>query len=439
MTIGSGISSLMEHRPSFIWDPINPTVSAGNIKFTVDDIDSVGSNEPFTVWDSSSGRFKTVYPDFNPKDVLGPVGDFSDGKVQQYWSSLWTDTNLGFSVSSPTTSGVLGQLSGTSPDILDGYYDIDVTYVDTDEAQDSVIELSQNRSGTYNRALQVLVKSVDGYQASGNVEIGFNESADTRVTDSSTWSRDLPGDRGWSAVMNVCPSGGNPIYITLKFKQNTGRWLVAAPMFYSIWSTMENIVRAPIPMVNGFVYERGQYQVFTTEGNLSIPKAGWLAMSMVLPDRSVSNGHLNYEGVSDYDFAAMFYWQNFPYRIRVIMSDTNDRLGVQLDNNGTSFSFLDLFDDWDDFQEIGLCATWGYSNGSEYASLYVNGNKLDSTFSTSDWFPDNLSPSQIYIGVNGNNSSAADCWISRVALGRQPLHRSKAREVSSLMKGFCRK
>ena len=436
---GTGLNSIIRsYKPSFHWDAYKPTRSIKDIDCTLEDIDIIGGNEPFSVWDPSNEYFKIVYPDTDTQYLLGSVGDFSDGKVQQYWSSYWTASKLGFAVTAPTSASVLDQLVGTPPDILDSTVSIDTTYVDTDgEAQDSVIELSQNRSGTYSRVLQVLVKSVDGNSPVGNVQIGFNAAAGTRTTSSSTWARELPSSKGWWAVMYLCPSGANPIYITMSFKKDTGRWLLTAPMFYSKWSSMENIVRAPIPRINTYVYERGQYQVYTGS-DLAIPVSGWLGMSLVLPDRSISNGHLDYSGAGQNSFAGLFSWESGTYRLRVIMSTTSDHLGVQLDNGGTSFSYLDLGDDWVDFEQIGLVATWGILNGTEYANLYVNGKKYDSTYGTSDWYPSNLAASQIFIGADGDGGGAADCWVSRVMIGRQPLNRAKARMLSGHLKSLAR-
>jgi hypothetical protein len=437
-TSGIGLSKFLEScRPSFVWDPYRPTHSYRGVDFTVEDIDVIG-NEPFTVWDSSNERFKFVYPSTQPNEVLGSIGDFSDGKVQSWWSSYWTSANLGFSVSNGTPAGYLGQLAGTAPDILDTILSMDVTYVDTDESNDSFIERSQNRSATYARVLQVLVKSVDSHSAVDNVEIGFNTSAGTGTTSSDTWSVALPGSRGWYAVMFLCPTGGSPIYVTMKFKVGTGRWLLAAPSFYSQWSTMENIVRAPMPKFDATYYNRGQYQVLTTNEEFAIPVSGWLAQSIILPDRSISNGHLDYSGAAAQSFAGMFSWLSGTYRIRTIMSSSSYHLGVQLDNGGTSFAYLDLGDDWVDFEKIGLVVTWGISNGSEFANLYVNGKKYDAVFGPSDWFPNNLAASTIYIGADGDGGAAADCWINKVALGRKPLHRSKARELSLYMRNSIR-
>ena len=271
--------------------------------------------------------------------------------------------------------------------------------------------------------------------------MGINATANTRVTDGATWSRKLPGSRGWWAIILSIPAGTGTQYLSLSFKSGTGRWYISAPMFFNAYSTFENIVHAPIPCYTGPThYSRGQWNCRTTINEFSLGPTGWLAMSIVMPDRSISNGHLDYAGAANYTYACLFTWMSFTYRIRVIMSDSSDHLAVQLDNDGTSFAFLDFGDDWNDFEKIGMVVTWGISNGINFASLYVNGKKLDSVVGASDWFPQDLGASIPYIGSEGDSdpSPAADCWIPRLALGKSPMHRSQARVLSLKMRDFAR-
>lgn len=441
---GTSLSSVLRNfNPSFIWDANRAGSSSGlgiagkSISWTITDMDSVTPPDNFSVWSEGKERFEVIDPTTYPDKILGPVGDFSDGVIRNYWSSSWLTSNLGFSVTSPTGSSMLGQVSGVPADIINGGSLPDVTYVDTDEVQDSVIERSNSRSSTYQRVFQILIKSEDGNDPNGNVEIGMNTTSGTRVTDASgTWFRQLPGSKGWYSALYIAGSGST-IYITMKFKLGTGRWFLSSPMFYNQFSTFENITRAPIPRYSSTT-ERGQYGLNTTNTDFAIPRSGWMAGSFVLPDRSVSNGHSDYAGASNYGFAGLMSWQSGTYRIRMIMSDSQDHIAVQLDNGGTSFAFLDFTSDWSDFEGFGFVVTWGYTNGSEYANLYVNGVKQDSVFGTSDWFPQNLSSSDIYIGSNGSGGAAADCWISRLIIGRNPMDRSTAKVLSYRMKELVR-
>jgi len=227
-------------------------------------------------------------------------------------------------------------------------------------------------------------------------------------------------------------TAGTTNYITMSFKQGTGKWFLSAPMFYNKYTGFGNIVRAPIPRYTS-TKERGQYSVNNTTNIYTIPVAGWLAGCVVLPDRSVSNGHLDYAGAGQYSFGGVMGWQAGTYRIRMIMSTTYDHLAIQMDNGGTSFAFLDFPSDWDDFEPFGFVVTWGIISGTEYASLYVNGEKVDSVYGTTDWFPEVSAPATFYIGKDGASGAAADAWVSRIMLGRKPMHRSEARMLSSKM------
>ena len=79
-----------------------------------------------------------------------------------------------------------------------------------------------------------------------------------------------------------------------------------------------------------------------------------------------------------------------------------------------------------------------YRNGNKYATLYINGEKLDSAYNPVDWYSDDLTTGTAYIGILGADGSPAEAWISRVAYGTNPLHRSYARTLSYEMKKLCR-
>ena len=447
---GVGINSVFSfYKPYFIWDPLNANVALGNgyqgggrVDMTLTDIDATSITEQFSVWDASQERYVVITVDGYASKVLGSVGDFSDGVVENRWTSSWSTSRLGFTIVAPTGSEMLVQDS-VPADIIIGGTMPNRTYVDTTEGTDTIIERSNVRSAAYRRVFQILVKNQnDAYlPTGGNVLMGINATANTRVTDGATWCRKLPGSRGWWAIMLSIPAGTGTQYLSLSFKSGTGRWYISAPMFYNIYSTFGNIVRAPIPCYAGPThYSRGKWNCKTTTNEFSLGISGWLAMSIVIPDRSVSNGHLNYVGVANYAYACLFTWASFLYRIRVIMSNSNNHLAVQFDNEGTSFVFLDFGDDWVDFEKIGMVVTWGISNGTNYASLYINGKKIDSVTGAADWFIEDLGSSFIYIGSEGDaeSSAAADCWIPRLAVGKQPMHRSQARVLSLKMRDFAR-
>lgn len=449
---GSNLYSLLrQYKPSFIWDPVRPDYALGaglqgssGVECTVQDIDAVGGNEPFCVWDSGNERFEVIYPATTPDKVLGSVGEFSDGKYTSYWYAQWDATNLGFSVTAPTTSGALGQVTGISPDIY--YYTSmpDVTYVDTDgEAQDSVIERSQSKSATWDRTFQIFVKSLDGNDPTGNVKLGFNGSANTRTVTDTVWCRQLPGSRGWWAIIGYCPSNVvTTNYITMSFAQDTGRWYLAAPNWYNTYSTFENIVRSPVPRIDANYYSRGQYSVYTTNLDFAIPTSGWLAMSIILPDKSVSQGHQHYDGTSEYNFAGVYSWASGDVTLRAYMSSTYNEIRFVLDyDDGITSDIifsLGIGTDWDEFEALGVVLSWGISNGSEFGYLYVNGQKTASVFNPALWISQDLSSSAIYIGSDGSGGSAADLWIPRFAIGRSPLHRTQARILSAKMRQYTR-
>jgi hypothetical protein len=450
MISGIGRALLTQLNPTFVWDPFRNRAAGkgiegnGNFKFDTIDADAITNTEAFSVWDAGNERFKVVTPAGNPEEVFGTAGYFSDGYVEQRWTATWNATNLAFAVVTPTPSGSLYQETGVTADIMVGTPMGDVTVIDTDvDANAAVIEKSCTNSTVTARIFQILVKSEDGTSPVGVVTVGANLTAGTRTSNAGTWCRKLPGTRGWWAVMLEAPMV-TPVYLSLNITAGTGRWFVACPMFYYQWSTFENIPRAPIPIDSGpTTYSRGLWYLKSTNAEISIKPSGWLAMSVVLPDPSVSRGHLDYAGAGSYKVAYLLNVDSEFQRIRVSMSESNDRLVVILcETTPTYYAYLDCASDWDGFAAMGIVVCWEINNGSRYASLYVNGRKLDSVANpATGWFPQGIAPAQLCIGTDsttGEGVTAADCYISKVAMGKNVLQRKDARVLSSYMKKIAR-
>jgi len=448
MISGIGRTVLTELKPTFVWDALRSRASGlgiegeGNFKFSLVDEDAITTTEAFTVWDSGNERFKVVTPDANPEEVLGSAGYFSDGYIENRWSATWDSANLGFAVTTPTPAGSIYQDTGVEADIVSGATLGDITVIDTevDLVNDAVVEKSNTGNITYVKVFQILVRSEEDTSPVGVVTLGINTTGGTRTTSASTWCRKLPGSRGWWAVMMIAPLA-TPVYITLKITKHTGRWFLACPMFYTKWGTSENITRAPIPVDTGpTTYSRGFWLLNSTNSEVTIKPTGWLAMSVVLPEPSVSNGHLNYAGVGTYKTAYLLNLDCDLYRLRVSMSETYDRLIVSMGTTaGVNFAFLDCTSSWTGYAAMGIVATWEINNGTLYATLYVNGTKLDSVINPVDWYPLALAPATLWIGSNtGGSSSSADCYISKIAMGRKSIERKNARVLSSHMKNIAR-
>ena len=441
-------------RPTFAWDALrsNRALIAGqtgtSIPITVDfpTTDDPDTN-PWCVWDPGDGRFRQVTKAGNPGEFIGAAGHFYDGYLRNYFPVAWADATLGFAVVTPTASGCLYQETGVSPDIVIGTTHGDVTVLDTDEdaTNDTIVERTVPKNGTYNRMLQVLVKSEDDLDPATYVKLGLNTTADTRTLSSSTWCRKLPGTRGWYAVMLGAGTGTGNYYASIGITKETGRWFVAAPIWYSRYSTFENVTRNVVPVDAGpTTYKDAQWFIATNtaQDGPNLTACGWLAMSVVLPDRSVSNGHLDYSGAANYKFLGLLNTEDGTNRLRVSMSDTNDHLVVSIGTiAGVNGAYLDCSDDWLDFGAMGIVATWFVRDATYYAALYVNGQKLDSvaTASPAAWFPQVATAwDKTYIGASGNDGTAAECWISRVAMGRSILHRARARALSAAMQQMAR-
>jgi hypothetical protein len=231
-----------------------------------------------------------------------------------------------------------------------------------------------------------------------------------------------------------------PVYISVKATKHTGRWFLACPMFYSKWTTSENITRSPIPVETGPTTDsRGFWRLTSTNSEVTIKTVGWLAMSIVLPDPSVSNGHLDYAGVGSYKIAYLLNLDCGTCRLRVAMSDTYDRLAATLSDGITTIAHLSFPADWNGYAAMGAVVTWEINNGNTYATLYVNGIKVDSTFNPVLWYSQGLPPATLWVGANtGGSSSSADCYISKIVMGRKYLHKRYARTLSAHMRTIAR-
>ena len=208
-------------------------------------------------------------------------------------------------------------------------------------------------------------------------------------------------------------------------------------MFFTSTTSIQRVSRVGLGVASGD--KRWEYAVRTTEAEMCLSPSGWLAMSIVLPDRSVSNGHVDNAAAADYGFSGLLNLDCDTWRLRVSMSDTNDHLVVTLgDTSGVNFAYLDCSDDWNDFDALGIVAIWYTSNGHKYASLWCNGYVMDSIADPATWYPESGPPGTMYIGISDETGLNADCFISHVAYGMDRMSRSTAQVLSRHMGKMAR-
>jgi hypothetical protein len=444
---GVGLQAILTScNPTFVWDAFRAGTclgkglgGTGTLLMTLTDNDSEAAN---TLWNWGDNRLVKMPASTSAalgiETVLGPCGEFYGGTITNYHT--WTSSKMGYiKISSTPTSSWAA--SGTDyPDILKNASGSDhckVTYADTsqDAVNNVIVERSTTRSASYSRDFSILIKSTTNESPVGNIELGWNVSSFTEITSTPRF-RKLPNSN-WYIASIIVPAHATDTagYSSIMFKANTGIWHTACPTFTNKYAEFEYITR----FGKATTGTRGKWDVHTTNAELKLKSCGWLAMSVVLPDRSVSNGHLDYAGAANYKLLGMFNLDCGTYRLRVSMSDTYDHLVVNMGTtSAVNFAYLDGLSDWDDFAAMGIVVCWEINNGNKYATLYINGEKLDSVYNPVDWYPDDLTTGTAYIGILGADSTPAEAWISRVAYGTNPLHRSYARTLSYEMKKLCR-
>jgi hypothetical protein len=241
----------------------------------------------------------------------------------------------------------------------------------------------------------------------------------------------------WYAVsFIVANNAATAGYISLKFIANTGRWQACSPLYFNIYTEHEYITR----IQGGTTFDRGKWDVHTTNAEVQLRRQGWVAMSVILPDQGITNGHLDYAGAANYDFAGMLNLDCGTDRLRISMSDTNDYITATLGTtSGTSYAYLDSgTTTWEDFAPLGIVVTWEVTNGNKYATLYINGQKCDSVANpVAGWPADNLAPGTLYLGISGANGTPAEMSIPRVAYGNTFMHRSYASTLSIQMRDWA--
>lgn len=443
---GVGIQSLYSKaNPVFHWDAVRAgrslgkdAAGAGNVAVTLTAQDAQAAN---TLWVWGDNRLVKMPSDtstaLGKETVLGPCGEFYGGAVTNYIT--WTSAKMGYAVVTPTGASSWLASGSDYPDILSGATGSDhclLAYADTtvDLVNDVVVEKSSARSATYLRDFSVLIKSTTGVDPTGNVTLGWNATSGTRTT-STPRLRKLPNSDWYVASILVASNASTTGYSSMKFKANTGVWHTACPTFTNKYTEFEYITRFGKATTGA----RDKWELKTTNAEFVLRKEGWLAMSIVLPDRSVSNGHTDYAGSSNYKFCGMFNLDCGSYRLRVSMSDTYDHLVVNMGTTaGVNFAFLDGYSDWNDFAPMGVVVSWEVSNGNTYATLYINGVKMESVANPADWYPDDLAAGTIYVGTTTDDGTPAEAWISRVVYGTGHLHRSSARMLSKQMQKLCR-
>ena len=447
--VGVGAQVILNLKPRLYWEAIRaqhavgPAKAGGAIQTEVYETTSQASTAKWLTWnDSKQLTFMTDGIDTaaGKEKCLGSVGAFYASNTNYHGS--YTTSKYNYAVVSPTSASQLTE-SGSEfpsiardPDIATSRYAI---YLDTslDAVNDCVVERSQSRSATYARTFQLFVRSGDQTDPTGIIELGFNETAGTRTTE-AVHVRQISDD-GWYAVSIIVPSSGGGAtagYVSIKAVADTGSWEIAFPMFYGNYSSTERIVRAGMSNTSA---TREKYAVRTVSEEVCLSPSGWLAMSVVLPDRSVSNGYVDNSGTGDYGFRGLLNLDCGTWRLRVSMSNTYDHLVVTLgDTSSVNFAYLDCPSDWNDFQAMGIVATWYHANKSKYASLWVNGTLLDSIANPATWFPAYGPPGTMYIGISEVDGTLAESFISRVAYGTNRLHRTNARALSAHMRNMAR-
>jgi hypothetical protein len=448
---GLGIQTLFANAtPIFVWDAYRAGHSigkgadgTGHIPLTITDNDSAAAAQWFRFSDGKLRKMSAASDTvIGMEEALGPTGDFFGGKTTSFYG--YNNQRLGLTEVAPTVSTSWVRVESTFPDIFHtlGLTTSDHDYVveartNLDAVNDVVVERAQSRSATYNRDYTVLVKNITAAtNPNGLVEVGYNATAGTRLTSTPTRIRKLPG-LDWYAVSFVVPSNATTSgYLSLKFLASTGTWQACSPSFFNIFVEHEYITR----IQGGVNFSRGKWDVHTTSAEVQLRRQGWLAMSIILPDKGVGSGHLDYAGGANYKFCGMFNLDCGTDRLRVSMSDTYDYIVVSLGTtSSTYYAYLDSGQAyWDAFAPLGLVVMWEVSSGNKYATLWINGIKCDSVANpATGWFADNLAPGTLYLGVSGADGTPAEASIPRIAYGNTHMHRAYARTLSIQMRNWA--
>ena len=449
--VGAGVQAILNLKPRFYWDAKRAQHAIGAAKAgavpmdaTVYETTAQASTAQWLILNSQK-QWKFMTDDISTtagkESCLGSVGAFYAGNANYHGG--YTSSKYGYAVVAPTDAGQLAESGSVFPDVA---RDPDIATsrrqitLDTslDVVNDCVIERSNSRSGAYVRTFQILVRHTDVLTPSAsNFTMGWNDTADTRTTVAPTF-RQLNDNTHWYVASIDVPAGGASTtgYLSVSAKADTGVWEIAFPQFFGNYTTMERVVRAGLCNTST---AREKYGVKTTTGEVCLAQTGWVAMSLVLPDRSIDNGHLDILGNSNYKSLGMLNLDCDTWRLRIAMSDAYEQVVVSLgDTSAVNFAFLNGLADWNDFQAMGLVAVWYHGNQHRYCSLFVNGMLCDSIADPAVWFPEITTPGIMHIGLNGEDGTMAESFISHVAYGMSRMHRSTARVLSRHMMRMAR-
>ena len=446
--VGAGASAILRLRPRFYWDAVRaqqavgPAKAGGPMLAKVYEATAQASTAKWLVMNShKQWKFMTDGIDTNAgKDrCLGSVGAFYKNSVN--YQAAYDTAKYNYAVVAPTAAGQLSEDGADFPSIA---RDPDIAtsrrrvYLDSslDAVNKCIVEKSQARSTIYLRQFQVLVRGPNGIEdPSGIVTLGWNATAGTRTTSTPVF-RSLGYDGWWAASILVASGSPTTGYASIAVVANSGKWEIAFPGFFNQYIGSERITRAGF---SGDGSGRYTYAVKTSVAEMCLRPSGWLAMSVVLPDRSVSNGHTDNAGNANYRFLGLLNLDCGTWRLRVSMSDTYDHLVVNLgDTSGVNFAFLDGPTAWNDFAALGIVAVWEQTNTSKYATLWVNGERMDSVTDPATWYPQTPTAGTLIIGNSATDGSPAECMISRVAYGTNRINRSTARALSARMRDLAR-
>jgi len=366
-------------------------------------------------------------------DIAAPASNIlpKDGRVGQTGRTNYWDNNTAAARDFAAQAGLLVTTPAPASDhIIDatawGIVGGNAYQVQNTTGGALRIRATNYTSATYNRVFSILVYDVNNPGAaidSSKCKLLVWDSALgwTGATSASSTVYQKVSSTGWYRLFCVMPQTSSSVSIYYGVEIEDGQTLLfEAPCLESVGvSSLEPYDPVPTPTAANTTRADYQFDHAIAGGSFALPEEGWLGVTLIPTQDGASH---------PYPAGYAVTWEKDASNLHSLyFSDTYNSVAYWCRNGGVSQAFLQMQPtDVVRGSPIGMVATWGRRNTTQYFSLCANGEFVE--IDTSGTPPSSVT-STISIGGRGGGSPC-NLLTPVVSIGDRQLHRNELRGLS---------
>jgi hypothetical protein len=437
------MTSLLHLLPEVVWDARTADRACGRGGRMGCELveETPTAAEPYCVFDPARAQFREIAQGGGP-EALGAVGDFGDGLLESYWNGN-DQSHKGLSLSA-LGGGYVETFAVAADHVVQSAKVVTGLRVHADALSQGLIEGPEDRSTSYARVWQVLIRRADGGDLTGDAVFPYVSTValdlGARVDNGQRFVRRVPNRAdGWFWMWTVVPAAAStPAYWGVAVPAG-GVYEIEAPCNWNIYAGFGNIPRCPI--LNGVAgsNQRSQHwvQLRSDDGagdTFACPPSGFLGLGLTLPFGK--QDYRDFDGTLTLPSATLAQWTSGPNRLALAVTSYG-LTGFVQDGAANYVVYLHHVGDWAAFEPIGVVLRWQERDGNWTAELYVNGRQCDDQYLSLAHPLPFSTLGKLTLGAMADGSNAADAWIERAVAARHTISQDEARELSLLLKDLA--